>query len=211
MHSSLDAALFSLIRCPDKRTLPVVLSRAQIKALFSAVKEERFRVILKLIYVCGLRVTEAVNLRPCDIVENGTLIRLSHHTKNNTHRLVPLPKAMVQELRKYWATHRHPDLLFPGLGRAWKDAPLSEAKTPMSVGSVQLCMRLLRAAAGLPDTCTVHTLRHSYATHMLERGVSVRLISAYLGHLHLETTMIYLHMTAVSEAKARAAADELCE
>ena len=79
----------------------------------------------------------------------------------------------------------------------------------MGVGSVQHCLRLARAQAGLPEGTVVHTLRHSYATHLLEEGVSIRLISAYLGHSSLETTLIYTHLTAVNEASARAAVARL--
>jgi site-specific recombinase XerD len=74
----------------------------------------------------------------------------------------------------------------------------------MGVGSIQHCMRLAVADARLPKGTHVHTLRHSYATHLLEEGVSIRLISAYLGHTSLETTLIYTHLTAVNEASARA-------
>ena len=74
---------------------------------------------------------------------------------------------------------------------------------------MQRCLRLARAAAQLPETTTPHTLRHSYATHLLDAGVNIRLISAYLGHSSLETTMIYLHLTAVNEASARAAISRL--
>ena len=79
----------------------------------------------------------------------------------------------------------------------------------MGVGSIQHCVRLARADAKLPKETHVHTLRHSYATHLLEEGVSIRLISAYLGHASLETTIIYTHLTAVNEASARAALEKL--
>jgi integrase len=117
-------------------------------------------------------------------------------------------------LQDYWKTHRHPRWVFPGVGRGWRETPggierLHHASEPIGIGSIQHCVRLARADARLPKSTHVHTLRHSYATHLLEEGVSIRLISAYLGHASLETTLIYTHLTAVNEASARAALEKL--
>jgi site-specific recombinase XerD len=205
--------LFGLVRSPDRKTLPTVLTRAQIGALFPAVREERFRVLFVMIYACGLRVSEAVGLRVGDIEAGGTSVRV-RDAKGGKDRLVPLPRYAIEELRAYWKTHRHPTLLFPGVGRGWREKPeairqLAQAVEPMGVGSVQTCLRHARADARLPKGTCVHTLRHSYATHLLEEGVSIRLICAYLGHSSLETTLIYTHLTAVNEASARAALERL--
>lgn len=213
LHLGNAWTLFGLIRSPDRQTLPTVLTREQIGALFAAVREERFYTLFRTIYACGLRVSEAVNLRVGDIEAGGGALRV-RDAKGGKDRLVPLPRYMLQELRAYWKTHRHPTLLFPGVGRGWRDKPesmqkLAQAAEPMGVGSVQHCLRLARAAARLPEATCVHTLRHSYATHLLEEGVSIRLISAYLGHASLETTLIYTHLTAVNEASARAALERL--
>ena len=213
LHLGHAWALFGLIRSPDRQTLPTVLTRAQVAALLAAVREERFHTLFGLIYACGLRVSEAVGLRVADIEDGGARVRI-RAAKGGKDRLVPLPAYMLRELRAFWRTHRHPTLLFPGVGRGWRDKPesihkLAQAAEPMGVGSVQNCLRHARAAARLPEATCVHTLRHSYATHLLEEGVSIRLISAYLGHTSLETTLIYTHLTAVNEAGARAALDRL--
>ena len=205
--------LFGLIRSPDRQTLPEVLTREQLAALFAAVREQRFRTLFRTIYACGLRVSEAVNLRVGDIEAAGARVRV-RDAKGGKDRLVPLPGWALRELRAYWKTHRHPTLLFPGVGRGWRDKPeslerLAASPEPMGVGSVQTCLRHARAAARLPAGVCVHTLRHSYATHLLEEGVCIRLISAYLGHASLETTLIYAHLTAVNEAGARAALERL--
>jgi len=211
LHLGRDWRLFDLVRAPSERKLPTVLSRKEVARLFSVVREPRFRTLLRLAYACGLRLGDACRVQVGDI-RNGCLhIRAG---KGNKDRLVPLPPAMLQELRDFWRTHRNPRWLFPSPGHRWRERPalreqLSTVDSPLGGGSVQRCLRLARAAAQLPETTTPHTLRHSYATHMLDEGVNIRLISAYLGHSSLETTMIYLHLTAVNEATARAAITRL--
>lgn len=210
--------LFELVSSPSAQTLPAVLTRAELARLFAVIREERFRVILRLIYACGLRIGEAVNLEVRDLCggEPGCPRIHVRGGKGRKDRLVPVPEVMLEWLRAWWKTHRHPRWLFPGVGRGWRDgadgtspATLAAAVEPMGVGSIQHCMRLAVAQAQLPAGTCVHTLRHSYATHLLEEGVSIRLISAYLGHSSLETTLIYTHLTAVNEASARAAVARL--
>jgi integrase len=120
---------------------------------------------------------------------------------------------MVEELRTWWKTHRHPTFLFPGPTSGWRErgqpAAAARAERHLSVSAVQNTFRLARAATRLPVEATVHTLRHCYATHLLEEGVSLRLISQYLGHASLETTLIYTHLTPLNEARTRAALDVL--
>ena len=205
-----DWKLFDLVRTPTVQHLPQVLSREEVGRLFGVLREPRFRVLLRLIYACGLRVGEAVRLEVRD-VQAGCRLHL-RQTKGNKERYVPLPGAMLEELRQWWKLHRHPRLLFPGVGRGWKEhrrGVVAGTDEPMSISSVQHCFRQAVTEARLPREATVHTLRHSYATHLLEAGVSLRLISAYLGHTSLDTTVIYTHLTAVSEEKARAVVDGL--
>ncbi len=213
LHLGRDWKLFRLVRSPSPATLPTVLTRAEVQRLFGAIREERFRTVLRLIYACGLRVSEATALEVTQIKRDGPRLHLQK-TKFAKERLVPLPLWAYHELQRYWKTHRHPRWVFPGVGRGWRETPggverLAHASEPMGVGSIQHCVRLARADARLPDSTHVHTLRHSYATHLLEAGVSIRLISAYLGHASLETTLIYTHLTAVNEASARAALERM--
>jgi len=214
LHLGRDWKLFDLVRSPSAQKLPTVLTREEVARLFAVVRMPRFRTLFRLIYACGLRIGEAVTLEVADLREPGRIhIR---EAKGNKERYVPLPEAMRAELRAFWRTHRHPRWIFPGVGRGWREQPeqlarLTDAVEPMGVGSVQHCLRLARAEAKLPPGTVVHTLRHSYATHLLEAGVSIRLISAYLGHASLETTLIYVHLTAVNEASARAAVARLIE
>jgi len=208
LHLGHDWKLFDLVRSPSALTLPQVLTRAEVARLFGVIREERFLVILRFIYACGLRIGEAVKVEVGDL-RGGERVHV-RGGKGNKDRYVPLPPAMTAELRAFWKTHRHPRWVFPGVGRGWRETPggkerLARAQEPMGVGSIQHCMRLAVAEAGLPKGTCVHTLRHSYATHLLEANVSIRLISAYLGHVSLDTTLIYAHLTAVNEASARTA------
>ena len=204
--------VFEEVRIVENQTLPVVLSRPEVADLLGALQEMRFKTCLRLIYHCGLRVGEAVRIAPQDIHGKEQFPRL--HVKNakgGKDRYVPLAPAMVKELRQWWLTHRNEHWLFPSPGCGWADRTLTlsqlmnRSTTFMSVSSVQMAYRLARAASGVNRLSTTHTLRHSYATHLLEEGVSLRLISQYLGHESLDTTVIYTHLTPMSEAKTRAA------
>jgi site-specific recombinase XerD len=204
--------VFEEVRIVENQTLPVVLSRQEVADVLGALQEMRFKTCLRLIYHCGLRVGEAVRIAPQDIHGKEEFPRL--HVKNakgGKDRYVPIAPAMVEELRQWWRTHRNEHWLFPSPGCGWADRTLTlsqlmnQSTTFMSVSSVQMAYRLARAASGVNRLSTTHTLRHSYATHLLEEGVSLRLISQYLGHESLDTTVIYTHLTPMSEAKTRAA------
>jgi site-specific recombinase XerD len=120
---------------------------------------------------------------------------------------VPLPSSTLRSLREYWATHRHPTWLFPATGRDHRRA--ATADHPMERSSVPGALCRVVAELKFRKTISVHTLRHSYATHLLEAGVDLRLIQQYLGHSSLHTTMVYLHLTAASQEQARARIEEL--
>jgi len=204
--------VFNEVRIAEPMVLPQVLARAEVKSLLAAVREPRFRTCLGLMYHCGLRVGEAVRVQVKDILGRENPPRLLVRCgKGGKQRYVPLAPAMVEDLRAWWRTHRNPALLFPSPGRGWADRTLTLSQSmhlntgSMSTSCVQSAYRLARAASGINPGSTTHTLRHSYATHLLEEGVSLRQISAYLGHESLDTTVIYTHLTAVSEARTQAA------
>jgi integrase len=167
-------------------------------------------------YHCGLRVGEATRVRVKDIAGREQPPRLLVSSgKGGKQRYVPLTPAMVQELRAWWRTHQNPAFLFPTPGRGWADRTLTLSQAmhqnpgPMSESCVQSAYRLARAASGVNPSSTTHTLRHSYATHLLEEGVSLRQISTYLGHESLDTTVLYTHLTNVSEARTHLALHKL--
>jgi integrase/recombinase XerD len=211
-----DWTVFEELRIAPPQTLPLVLAREQVATLLQAVELPRYRAILGLIYHTGLRVGEAVRIELRDLRDTHTEHPRLHVRcgKGGKDRFVPLAPAMVQALREWWKTHRHPTFLFPGPTTGWRERSLladaaQRAATHLSVSAVQNTFRLVRAATGLPAAATVHTLRHCYATHLLEEGVSLRLISQYLGHASLETTLIYTHLTPLNEARTRTALDVL--
>jgi site-specific recombinase XerD len=209
--------VFEEVRIREPLVLPVVLSREEVQKVLLAVREPRLRVCLTLIYHCGLRVGEAVGIQVRDLIESRTLHPRLHvrNGKGGKDRYVPMTPGMVKELREWWSTHRHPEWIFPGPGIGWRERgrtaveAATKATQCMSVSAVQNTFRLARAQSGINPAATVHTLRHSYATHLLEEGVSLRQISQYLGHQSLDTTVIYTHLTSISEERTRAALEAL--
>lgn len=215
-HHVAGWTVFEEVRIAPPQTLPLVLSREQVATLLGAVQLPRYRTALTLIYHTGLRVGEAVRIELRDLKDSKTAHPRLHVRcgKGGKDRFVPLAPAMVAQLRTWWQTHHHPQWLFPGPTSGWRERAqpadaTAQAANHLSVSAVQTTFRLARAAAGLPAEATVHTLRHCYATHLLEEGVSLRLISLYLGHASLETTLIYTHLTPLNEARTRAALDVL--
>jgi integrase/recombinase XerD len=208
--------VFSEVRIAQPEVLPVVLGRAEVQKVIKAVQEPRFRTCLGLMYHCGLRVGEAVRIQIRDIHGREKPPRLHiRNGKGGKDRFVPIAPAMVKELRQWWLIHQNPTWLFPSPGRGWADRTFTLSQSmhqstgPMSESSVQMAYRLARAASGVNTASTTHTLRHSYATHLLEEGVSLRQISQYLGHTTLDTTVIYTHLTNVSEARTQVALAKL--
>src|SRR5208283_385250 len=208
--------VFEELRIAPPQSLPVVLTREQVATLLKAVQLPRYRTALGLIYHTGLRVGEAVRIELRDLRETHTEHPRLHVRcgKGGKDRFVPLSPAMLKELRDWWKTHRHPTFLFPGPTTGWRERgqpadAAARADSHLSVSAVQSTFRLARAASALPPEATVHTLRHCYATHLLEEGVSLRLISQYLGHASLETTLIYTHLTPLNEARTRTALEVL--
>ena len=214
MEAHKDWTVFSQIRSKDLETLPPVLSRPQIIALLNQIKLRRYRIPIKLIYCCGLRLSECLSLTIHDIRgEDGKL--WVRDGKGGKDRMVPIASSMVEDLRRYWAVHKHPLLLFPNVGRGacnTKDiaARMHSATAPMPISSVQRLMVIARKELGIAHA-TAHTLRHSFATHLVESGASLHTVQALLGHKQINTTMIYMHLTHRSEQDSRALVEKLSE
>lgn len=187
-----------LARPPQEHKLPVVLSMEEVRRILGQVRVLRYRVCLSTIYGCGLRLQEGIHLQVEDVDSGRGLIHV-RHGKGNKDRYVPLPEAVLDQLRRYWRSHRNPVWLFPALHGP--EYPY-EATRPMDESGVQKAFRAALTESGVSKKASVHTLRHSYATHLFEAGVSLRTIQIYLGHSQLSTTAIYMHLTAKSEAQA---------
>jgi integrase/recombinase XerD len=195
-----DWSTLSLLRAQTTHRLPAVLSLEEGQRLLQAATPFHNQVYFTTVYRLGLRLHEALFLQVSDIDGQRLQVHV-HRGKGAKDRYVPLPADTLALLRSYWKTHRHKTWLFPATGRDHTHSPT--AASPMSRSSVQGAFRKAKQRAGLTKTgVAIHTLRHSYATHLLEAGVNPRLIQRYLGHTQLETTMVYLHLTHKGQEEA---------
>jgi len=192
------------------KPLPHVLTQDEVQLLLSHVHKGRFRAVLTTMYLCGLRISEVVRLRPQNIIGKRRVIQILN-SKAGKSREVPLCDELYQKLRDHWKQHRNPNWLFPARPRNARSfdniaSALKASQNHMGVESLRVVFRRVAKESGLAAQhvkLSPHTLRHSYATHLIESGACIRAVSAYLGHSSLEPTMIYLHMTKVSEDQAR--------
>ena len=191
---------FEFLRPAKEKKLPVVLSVAEVGRVLACVQRQRYRVCLTTIYTCGLRLLEGVRLPVKAIDGERQLLHISPG-KGGKDRYVPLPSACLKMLRGHWLTHRNPVWLFP--------SPREDANQPMNESGVQRAFCAAVQASGIHKLATVHTLRHSYATHLLEAGVHLRIIQSYLGHASPATTVIYTHLTSITEAQTRDTIEKL--
>ena len=195
-----DWHILSILRAQNEHRLPAVLSIEEVRSLLARIKTFHNYAYLSTVYSCGLRLDEARHLEVSDIDSSRMMIHV-HRGKGAKDRYVALPQATLKLLRRYWLTHRHPRLLFPALGRSGRGA--KQSQTPMAKSSVQGAFRRAKFEAAIGKKgVAIHTLRHSYATHLLEAGVNLRTIQRYMGHAQLETTMLYLHLTQKGQEDA---------
>jgi integrase/recombinase XerD len=178
--------------------LPVVLSPDEVACFFAAITNIKHRALLMTAYAAGLRVSEVTRLRVSDIDSRRMVIRV-RLGKGQNDRYVMLSPRLLEILRAYWRAARPGDLLFPG----------ASPEKSITTGSVLKVCRRARRAAGLDKRVTVHTLRHSFATHLLESGTDLRTIQVLLGHRSFGTTARYVHVATASLASTRSPFDRL--
>lgn len=179
------------VRPEKERKLPVVLSQPQVHKIISKVRFFHHQACLFTIYSLGLRLQEGTHLQIYDIDSDRMFVHI-HRGKGNKDRYIPLPHRTLDLLRKFWKTHRNPVWLFPAPGRGGTGMPTTDKPIPIS--SIQIAFKEAKVAAGITKKVSVHHLRHSYATHLLEAGVDLRFVQKYLGHDDPKTTMIYTQL-----------------
>ena len=201
--------IFDLAKPKYDKKLPVVLSRDEAWRILDKVKIEVYRVCLTTIYSCGLRLLEGATLSIPQI--DSDRMQLHIHGKGGKDRYVPLPEGTLLMLRKFWRTHRSPIWLFPATTRKGLKHSLENNSGPVNRSSLQGAFGRARKKAGIRKKASIHTLRHSYATHLLEDGVNLRLIQKYLGHSSVRTTQIYTHLTREVCAQGKDPVNRLME
>lgn len=192
--------VFEVARPKREKKLPVVLGRNEVWKIIGALRDPVYRACLITIYSCGLRLLEGARLQVCQV--DGARAALQLTGKGGKDRCVPLPGATLQLLRAHWRTHRNPLWLFASNRQPRGVAMSDVAARPITDAGLQKAFERARLQAGVKKRAHVHTLRHSYATHLLEDGVELQLIQEYLGHAHLSTTRIYTHLTREIRAAA---------
>lgn len=193
-----------LPRARQSKKLPVVLSVEEVQQILKQLRLLHQQACLGTIYTCGLRISEGISLQVGDIDSDRMQLHI-RGGKHNKDRYVPLSERTLILLRRCWKSHRNPTWLFP-YRRARRP---SEACSPMSVRGVRDAFTKALKESGVKKAATVHTLRHSWATHLLEAGVNLRLIQVWLGHSNLQTTAIYTHLTIKAEGTAKEALDSI--
>jgi integrase/recombinase XerD len=165
------------------RSLPAVLSREEVQQLLACVDRPSYRLLLTTLYAAGLRLSEGLHLQARDI-DSARMILHIRSGKGQKDRFVPLSPKLLDDLRAWWRLRRLTTWLFPGRNNQ-----------PLSASGVQRACQAAAIAAGLAKHATPHTLRHSYATHLLEAGLDIRTLQKLLGHSQLGTTALYTHVT----------------
>lgn len=184
--------VLNIVRPKRGSKLPVVLSKDEVRKILKNIRVLRHRACLTLIYSCGLRLKEGIGLKVNQVDSKRMLIHIQQ-AKGNHDRYVPLPESTLKLLRLHYKTHRNPIYVFPAPGRGGINESISDKPLPDS--SIQTVFKKSLKEMCINKNASVHSLRHSYATHLLEDGTDIRIIQEYLGHRSIRTTMIYTQLT----------------
>ncbi|MEZ8192289.1 site-specific integrase [Vibrio sp. 1F279] len=175
----------NIVKPPQVKRLPDILTPQQVSSLINHTRQARYQVFFLTLYSMGLRLGEGLNLTVHDIDSQTMRVHI-REGKGGKDRMVPLPLRTLKALRTHWLSHKHPRLLFPGLGKG-DDAPMDRS-------GIQKTMKLVLKECDIQKHASPHTLRHSFATHLLQSGADIRTVQEQLGHTDLKTTQIYTHI-----------------
>lgn len=196
-----------VIRC--RRKLPVVLSKEEVASMMNIPCLLPHRLMIAILYGCGLRCGEIRNLKVTDIDLNRAVLHV-RQGKGKKDRYMPLGKTLPVILKQYIKTMKPDGWLFPG--KRWEDSSrrfFPVLQSPSSTSSIQWAIKRAAKLAGICKPISVHSLRHTYATHLLEDGVNILTIRELMGHAHISTTMIYLHVAQVNNRNKCSPLDSL--
>lgn len=188
----------SIPRVKKDKKLPEIFTREEVKKILNCTTNLKHRAILATMYASGLRVSEVVNLKVSDINSSEMQIKVCEG-KGKKDRITLLSESNLKILRDYFRYYRPTHWLFPG----------EDEKKPLTTRSVERVLEKSKAKAGILKPATVHNLRHSFATHLLENGTDIYYIQKLLGHTNIQTTSIYLHMTSVKMKNIKSPLDTL--
>ena len=189
-----------IVCAKNPKRLPVILSRDEVRQFFAAISRIKTRAMLMTLYAAGLRVSELVNLKIRDIDSKRMLIRVQQG-KGQKDRYVMLSAVLLGILRDYWKKHQPTSWLFPGLDK----------NQPLDRRTVQIICGTVAQRARMQKHVSPHTLRHTFATHLLEAGTDIRTIQALLGHRSLRTTALYTYVSPERIVATRSPLDTLEE
>src|SRR5262249_12318565 len=201
-----DLPALNFLRPPNEKKLPAILSAEEVHRILTLSKVPSYRVCLSTICSCGLRLQEGTQLEVQDIDGSRMMLHI-RCGKGAKDRYVPLPLRTLELLRQHWITHRNPVLIFPSPGQDRSD--LSKSTLPIPKSTIQKVFKAALIESRIHKKASVHTLRHSWATHLLEAGVNLRLIQESLGHSSPATTSLYTHLTVKAEQLATDAINRL--
>ncbi len=187
-----------IVKPPRQQKLQDVLTLEEVNRLINRTHKLAYQTYFLVTYSLGLRLGEALQLQVADIDSHMMRVHI-RQAKGNKDRFVPLPLLTLHALRRYWATHRHPQLLFPGIPTGHSP----QGPVHLDRGGLQKAIKLIARQCGIRKQVHIHTLRHSYATHLLEHGLNLRTIQKLLGHASPVTTAKYTQMTEEAAQNGR--------
>ncbi len=197
-----------IIKPPKTTRIPDIITPDEVNRLLMSTHKLSYRVFFFTLYSMGLRLGEGLRLQVGDIDAINHRVHI-RNAKGNKDRLVPLPENTLQVLRRFWLIHRHPTFLFPNRKYGLKN--IHKARTHLDRGGVQVAMKTVVDELGIKKKISCHSLRHCYASHLLEAGVDILELQSILGHVSVLTTVKYTHLTSKTIQCAEQQINELMD